>query len=599
MKRLMVFLLTSVLIVTSARAAINSADSNDCVASVLAAELREGYTTQDIVDVEIIVNDIDHGAVYQEFQTLYPEEYACYMSDEQENGERNERGETLSDDDLLQSAIEHKRMIYRTYYEGYNQNILDDYSIPDEDVIFRSSYAPLIIVSADYGTVTKMAKDDRIVQISLFHNDVAVVEDLNLANQISRADYVRDTCGMKGSGVKIGMVEASGIPNVSDSYLSGATIYIRPDDASASQVSHATKVARILVGTDNNGANDGLAPLAKLYCGVGNNEANFYKSIEWMLNSGTNVVNASMGFGGSGTYDTKAKWIDHLAINHDMHFVKSAGNDSTNTKYVTSPGMAYNAITVGGLNPNGDTDVAGFSMYNQSCYVETGTERAEKPNIIADAMDFWGDDGTSFAAPQVAGTIAQLCGYNTNLKTKQSAMGAILMASAAHKVEANVYGYVGDKFSQGNRINDMEQISNKEGAGVLDSRWAREIVVNGNFWSPTVYDAGFPYNKTVTINANSNSVVRICIFWLRQNGFSGSDHTGNPSVATMSNLDLSVYDPSGTPVGHCATTKGNFEIVQFTPQTTGTYTIRVEDTNNQHTGKDYIGIALWTGAYGN
>lgn len=92
MKRLMVFLLTSVLIVTSARAAINSADSNDCVASVLAAELREGYTAQDIVDVEIIVNDIDHEAVYQEFQTLYPEEYACYMSAEQENGERNERG---------------------------------------------------------------------------------------------------------------------------------------------------------------------------------------------------------------------------------------------------------------------------------------------------------------------------------------------------------------------------------------------------------------------------------------------------------------------------------------------------------------------------
>jgi len=63
--------------------------------------------------------------------------------------------------------------------------------------------------------------------------------------QVSRADYVRDTFGNSGSGVKIGMIEAEGVPDTENAYLSGASITCRPGDTTV--VDHATLVALIMV----------------------------------------------------------------------------------------------------------------------------------------------------------------------------------------------------------------------------------------------------------------------------------------------------------------------------------------------------------------
>lgn len=125
-----------------------------------------------------------------------------------------------------------------------------------------------------------------------------------------------------------------------------------------------------------------------------------------------------------------------------MHYVNAAGN---NAGFIYSPGMAYNAITVGGLNDNGVDAVQSFTLYSNTSYEECSPiyYRPEKPNLVAPAVDIWGTLGTSYAAPQVTGTIAQLCSYNSTLKTKQTAMGAILAASSAEKVEATGNGSVG------------------------------------------------------------------------------------------------------------------------------------------------------------
>ena len=55
-----------------------------------------------------------------------------------------------------------------------------------------------------------------------------------------------------------------------------------------------------------------------------------------------------------------------------------------------------------------------------------------------------------------------------------------------------------------------------------------------------------------------------------------------------------VYNQYGTLVASSSTIHSNFEIVQFVPTVSGTYTIQIQDSGGR-TGSDYIGIAMWSG----
>ncbi len=549
------------------------------------------YNDEDFIDVIVILHDIPEEAMYELFCSRYPEEYKQFVFvKENTDPIPNE----LLDESLLASASDHKRQIYSELYLEQNITFLQKYS-SQENCIFLSKYSPMIIMRIPFATIHEMAEDEMVCQITEFVDEPGSSNSLSLANNLTRANYVRDTYGNSGSGVKIGMYEVSGVPDVTDSSLTQATIHKRLGTEPTN--SHATKIARIMVGSPS-----GFAPNAILYCCSGSSNVDFYTGIEWLIDSGVNVINTSVNLGEEGTYGLKSQWVDHIAVKHDVHFVTTAGNIPTGSPLsieITAPGMAYNAITVGAFDPGSATSWSQancFDMASWSRYQESGSEYSEKPNIAADGVDFWDSNGTSFASPQVAATIAQLCSYNLALRYKQTSVGAILMASAARKATSVSNGFVGDTFGPSQCVPGGNQISEYEGAGVLDSRWARELVSSSNYWSATVYDNGFPYNKTVSLTSSSNTTVRICVFWLRQNSL--SNHTsGNITVDTISNLDLSVFNPYGTCVATSSTIHSNFEIVQFTPTVSGNYTIRITDMGG-HTGKDYIGIALWSGTTG-
>ena len=542
--------------------------------------------------ITVIKKDIDYDEIMNRFKERYPLEYETYYEAKYGDDISTKENEKIGGD-LLQSAIEIKRSLFREEYSKTNSEFIQRYAAKSE-IVFLSEYSPMVIVKATHDEILNLFNAEETLYVEEFKNLEGKNESLGLANLISRADYLRDTIGLTGTGVKIGMVEAEGVPDASVINLSSANLFFKSGDTNPDL--HATLVARIMVGADSTGSNDGIAPNASLYCCKGKYTSTFLSGVEWLINSGVNVINASMGFGGTGTYDTLSAWVDHIAVMHDIHFVKSAGNDNGNNKYVTSPGMAYNAMTVGGLNPtDGDDwdDVDRFLLAGFSCYNETGTYRPEKPNLIADAIDFWGFSGTSYAAPQVAATIAQLCCYDSVFKTKQSTVGSILMASAARKAGSSGPGEVGDTFSTNDRIDSNPQISEKEGAGILDSRWAYEVANNGMCWSPTIYDASFPYTKNFTITATPYQYVRVCIFWLKQNSL--TNHTNSSTTQTpFSNLKLTVKDPNGSIVGSSDTTYSNYEIVQFASTVSGTYTITIEDLGG-NTGKEYVGIAVWYG----
>ena len=586
------------------------------------AHLKDGER----ISIYVILYDLDDDSVMGYFRDHYPMEYAEYV-----NAKESDVGKAMRDlvcdydkdsvvdeidfidpinGDLLQTGIELKREIYRSFYNDWNHTVIDKY-IATDNQIFVSQYSQMMIVKATKEEIRTIAKDEKVYSLDVF-NDIVAISEMSLANEITRADYVRDHFGNKGSGVKIGMIEADlGKPDLSDSYLTSANIIV--DSLSTlTATGHATRVARIMVGSSY-----GVAPQATLYCTGINNTTSFYDRIEnYLLNKGVNIINMSAGFANqNGTYDIISKWTDHIASKHDVHFVKSAGNTGETNTYITSPGMGYNVITVGGYNTNNSANHGNHTLFSLSSFEEGSNNRPEKPNLVAPAstfnptsnnnatcgLDFVDikDYGTSYASPQVAGAIAQMCSYSSALKTKQSAMGAIVTAACEHKVNRILRPGSTERdylFVSGESVSwSSQQISEKEGAGKFDARWSRAIIYNGRYWRQVVPTDDFPYLKTFAQNASTTSLIRVAIYWLMRNSLSTPHtNTGNLYVAAFDDLDLEVIGPNGVSVGTCKTLYSNFEVVQFVPTIGGTYTIKVtleeDSTSNDF---EYLGIAIW------
>lgn len=608
MKRLFCILLVFLMLFSSL---VSAVAEDKRVYSKLSTEVKDtikDMSPDEEISVYVILKDLDSDAIMDSFARNFKGESSEYIlakeGDPEANirqivqgdislkGECEEKADPINGD-LLQKGIETKRSLFAKSYLEQNSKFANNFVTKNKQM-FVSTYSPLLILTASKQTLLEMERDSRVVSVELFIDSITEDELAN-ANAISRADYVRDTCGNTGTGVKIGQIE-SGVPELGISELSNATI-IRNG---GNYTSHATKVASVLVGRS-----DGVAPNATLYSVDCASKLYFYSGVEWLISQGVNIINMSMGYtegaGVAGYYDTLARWVDHIAIMHDVHFVKSAGNEGLYGGLISSPGMAYNAITVGGFCSMGTVSHEDDSRYGFASYAEAvSAGRPEKPNLIACCeglqINGVGDfDGTSAATPQVAGIIAQLCGYRSALKVKQTAVGAMLAAGASLKLEGvRGSGERGDIFRSDVRISGSTQISDYEGAGKVNARDARLIATTGNYWGVNVSASNFPYTQTVYINASNDSLTRVAIFWLKRNSLAATDHTtGTVAQESIPNLDLKVFAPDGTLVGSSTTSYSNFEIVQFYTPTTGTYSIQIIKRGTGSTLRENVGIAVW------
>ncbi|HOV69122.1 MAG TPA: S8 family serine peptidase, partial [Clostridia bacterium] len=388
----------------------------------------------------------------------------------------------------------------------------------------------------------------------------------------------RDTLGLKGNGVKIGTIEAENTYlNKSNSQLYDRNIIFDIPDSQAVTDNHSTLVAAIIIGRTQ-----GLVPNATLYCAGMVTYLDMFNKVEWLISQGVSVINMSAGTPtGAGTYTTEARWLDHLAIQHSVHFVKSAGND---IGYITNPGMAYNIVTVGAIDDNNSASEPYWpddSMADFSSYMEN-TGIAFKPDLTAPGEDISAggitNKGTSFAAPHVTGVIAQLIHAYPQLATKQTAMKAILAAGTKHKT-ATDYGC----------YSAITAYSNMEGAGVVDAQSAYYIAANSRYYSGQLYNSSFPFEKTFTVTS-SDSLIRVSLVWLKRINISSPHPTGTVTERPLSDLDLRVYDPNGSCVKLSVTGNSNVELVEFVPQMTGTYKIIVNGYSLKN-DFEYIGIA--------
>lgn len=155
-------------------------------------------------------------------------------------------------------------------------------------------------------------------------------------------------------------------------------------------------------------------------------EENFAAGLKWLVRRGVDVVNVSVGYttfddgersyspddldGDTGRTTRAVDW----AAKHGVVVVVSAGNSACAEPdscwyYVNTPADADSVITVGAVEA--DSSVASFSSRGPTA------DGRRKPDIVVQGTEVvaaWNDrgfaqvNGTSFAAPQVTGIVAQM-----------------------------------------------------------------------------------------------------------------------------------------------------------------------------------------------
>ncbi|MBK8266939.1 MAG: S8 family serine peptidase [Planctomycetes bacterium] len=254
---------------------------------------------------------------------------------------------------------------------------------------------------------------------------------------------------------------------------------------------------------------------------ISGNMANFVAAVEWAITNNADLLNMSIGESISDlTFDVSDKYVDHIVFEHFIAVCVAAsnecnpsairepgagGNGICNTTavgddvqvilpgaaaapnatlitrgpnnvmdtlpngddiyfalnghvcQVTSPGLAYNAITVGAID---DLDTAALGddvRAAYSCWIDLPGD-SEKPEVSApgsrirtatantadaDGINNGGVNGTSFATPIVSGYLANMMDMDATLTPWPETTKAIALASTKRNVYDNAIENLG------------------------------------------------------------------------------------------------------------------------------------------------------------
>ena len=323
----------------------------------------------------------------------------------------------------------------------------------------------------------------------------------------------------------------------------------------------------------------GIAPAASLY--VTNASLS---NIEAMISQGIAVMNVSWGYEypGPAAYTFHDKWFDHIANNHHLLLICSAGNEEDDGHTcVRSPAMAYNVLAVGAYEDNSTGKIpSDDKLYPGSSYNHTGSL---KPDVVAPMNIYNG--ATSFAAPIVTGIAVLLLELKPSLAYQPQVLKAILIASCQRKVLTHE-GKADETMAQG--------ITRKQGAGAVDAWNAVCIVSQGNYGYGEVKDAAEKRNFVQP--AYGASHMNVSIAWLRENTVPENDHVHESSTVagTQHNLNLYVYR-NGVQVGSSANANSSTEMAYFPLSASeARYQIKVSNYNHASTETVRYGYAWCT-----
>ncbi|MCK4388118.1 MAG: S8 family serine peptidase [Dehalococcoidia bacterium] len=332
-------------------------------------------------------------------------------------------------------------------------------------------------------------------------------------------------------------------------------------------------------GLDIKGIAHGTYLLDADFCSILPSWTLVESACDWAYDNGADVFTHSYrwGFLNIGNWDTNScKYFDHIAYEWNRLPVCSAGNDGENPSYpyVGSPALAWNVLAVGGIDDDNsadwsDDEIADFSSWKNP---RTPHNDREKPEVCAPAVyirtttpggGFANVQGTSFAAPQVAGIAALLIEKNPSLKNYPELLKAIIMATANHNVD-----------------NDFpwEQEDDDDGVGTVNAWEAYKCVDQGWTWSGDKVEADLPF--TIPFYARAGETVRFVINWLAHTDYDGSGDYGLRADLRLDILGGPYYPYWPTTYGTSNSYDSAWEVVQFTAPYTGTYYAKVSAPNH-------------------
>jgi len=402
--------------------------------------------------------------------------------------------------------------------------------------------------------------------------------------------------GYNGSGVTIAILEPGNVDS-GNTFLNLAPLS-RPGINNLDLRNHATTVAS--VAASFHGTYRGIAWGATiLSVGMNGTDLDLVSGLQWAFNQGAQIVNVSAVVDSQA--NTSMHWtdkaFDYWARYRFRMVTQALGNYSD---YIRSPGKAWNVLSVGAFDDNNDPSWSNDQMWPSSPWINPASPNndREKPEVVAvgrnvtalgvnNQIATW--EGTSFAAPQVAGLDALLIHRHSDLTLWPEASRAIIMASATH----NITGPSGIPTGQ-----DL-----RDGAGAINAVLADTIARTRNlsdvnpcttscWWGNYISSSSFPVGtwQFRYFTANKGDLIRAAIAW-----WSNADMPANNYSFDRldTDLQLGIIDPDGlwVPGAWSASWDNNYELVEGIATKTGTYRIAIYNQRADE-WSNYVGIAL-------
>lgn len=438
-------------------------------------------------------------------------------------------------------------------------------------IIYASKYAPLIYVELSKDNILDIQKRNEVEMISL---ERKAVPEINSAVPTILAPPVWNY--NIGTGVKVAVVEDDGI--AFDNPFIPDGIYYMPTSPNIDM--HATMVAGVIASV--NSEYKGVAPGVSL---ISANSQDYFESSliaasDWALENDADILSLSWGIPSDRKLTVMDKYYDYI-VSHFPYptVVKSAGNSAGK---ITSPGNAWNVITVGAIDDKNTIDWLDDEMASYSSFVDPKSPHKdrEKPEVVAvgnritstDTMYPWitpaESDGTSFAAPAVAGEAALLMSLNSSLKMWPETVRAVIYASADHNIEGD------------------SRLSEYDGMGAVNVLEAYNIVANKRMGYMTIYKSD-SYPVKFEFSAKAGEKKRVVIAW-------NSESTGAHGLDKLNvDLDLTVKNTTGTYLGTSTSRDNNYEIVEFIAPTTEIYIAEIHKTKWSGNKFKRLGFAVY------
>lgn len=460
------------------------------------------------------------------------------------------------------------REISKAKYIEKSKLVEDELSINKEDVIFKSQYTPMILANMTSEEILYALDSDNI-------EEIGYCDEYKIEQPLANEDFgynskecigvndVYSSLNLSGAGVNVGLIEINvpgdiGTDEDFEIDYDDITI-VKAPDKTVSTGWHANNTCRVLCGS-----NTGIAPSINLYATTAD-----FENIEELLSYNINVIEVNISYliyeriysnlndpnstsviNNDYGYTYIDKYYDHIFSNHNIVTVVAGGNkgyhesdwcryNSETGKYswevgprITSPGLAYNAITVGAFDNNytgsnyDDDFLCYYSSWKNS---NEDIKGCEKPDVLMPANYYGG--GTSVSSPALTGIIALMLELKPSLALTPELVKSIVLASCHRKVIQTS--------EQGNQETIYQGISERQGAGVPNALTMVCIVSQGTYGFGTI--GGSTRKIHITQPRYDANNMNVSITWIKENSITGDHADANITEGYDKDLDLNVY----------------------------------------------------------